>query len=265
MAKHHMGESTMRKTAITLLALGLAASFAVTTASAINLMSETFSYANGNLVPNGTWATHSGAGTDIQIVNGRAVGNNLNPPDDNRAFTAQTGKVYACFKIIIPTPTAAPDTNYIAHFKDTGTSNFYARVWVGASGSTFTFGLSATSCACNANCVPVFWPTPLLYDHDYTVAISYNPVTGGAELWVDPVLETDPKITSSGPPTPTIALSAFALRESASAPTACPAGNFAWGYSVDNLGVGTTFDDACNFGPTPTSSVSWGRVKTIYR
>jgi hypothetical protein len=257
----------MRKTATTLLVAALTA-ILVTPALAVSLLSEPFIYADGNLVPNGGWATHSGTGTDIQVVSGTAVGNNANAPDDNRTFTAQAAnaKVYGCLTITIPTPAAPPDTNYIAHFKDTGTSNFWARVWVGASGNTFTFGLSAGSCACNTNCVPVFWATPLLYDTPYRVAISYDGATGNAELWVDPLNESSLKITATGgaapPPQP---LSSFALRQSSSPPTACPGGNFNWSYVVDNLGVGTTFDDACATGQTPTERSTWGSLKSIYR
>ena len=57
----------MRKTAIMLLALGLAAA-AAAPAFAVSLMTESFTYPNGNLVPNGGWATHSGTGTDIQVL-----------------------------------------------------------------------------------------------------------------------------------------------------------------------------------------------------
>ena len=114
----------MRKTAITLLALGLAASFVGTTASAA-LLSETFSYPDGNLTVVSPWTNHSSpTGTDIKIVSGRAVGTMSNTPDDNRTFAGTTAKIYSCFELTIPTPLAAPDTGYIAHFKDTGTSNF---------------------------------------------------------------------------------------------------------------------------------------------
>ena len=256
----------MKRLVTTLGLLALAATVAPP-AFATNLMSETFPYSNGSLTANPLWTTFSGSGGDIQIVNGRAVGNNLNAPDDARAFTAQgtSAKLYACFGVTIPSPAAAPDTNYIAMFKDSGTSNFLSRLWVGASGTGFKFGLSATSCACNTNCVPVFWGTPLLFDHEYKITISYDGTTGIAELWVNATTQFDTKITASGGPINSINLSTFALRQSNSAPTACQVGSFAWGYSFDNLGVGTTFDDACNFGPTATQGKTWGQVKSIYR
>jgi hypothetical protein len=42
------------------------------------------------------------------------------------------------------------------------------------------------------------------------------------------------------------------------------AGTADWNWVVDNLGVGTTFDDACAR-PTPTTKSTWGKVKSIYR
>src|SRR5262245_14426350 len=100
----------MRKTAISLFVLGIAAVAFAATASATVLLSEGFSYPNGNLAGNGTWLTHSGAGTDIQVVSGRANGNMANAPDDNASFAAQptTAPTYACFEVTIPDPGGSP-------------------------------------------------------------------------------------------------------------------------------------------------------------
>ena len=68
--------------------------------------------------------------------------------------------------------------------------------------------------------------------------------------------------------TAALAVAGFGLRQSASA-SALPAspayvGTADWGFSVDNLGVGSTFDDACAI-PTPTRPATWGQVKGLYR
>ncbi len=88
----------MRKTAIALLALGLAATL-VSPAMAISFWSETFSYPDGGLAAGsgGNWAIHSGTGTDIQVASGVAVGDMATTPDDNRTFPAQDSlaKTYA--------------------------------------------------------------------------------------------------------------------------------------------------------------------------
>lgn len=244
----------MRKIATTILATACATALTAAAAFSAVLLTETFTYADGGLVANsgGNWLTHSGSGTDIQVVGGRAVGLMSNAPDDNRSFAAQTatGKTYACFSVNIPTPAGAITTgNYFLHLKDTGTSNFAARLAVVPSGSTFTFGIGATTTTFTS------WTSALSFDTWYVVAISYDAATGMAELWVNPASEASPNVTA-GPGTTGFLISSVAMRQSATASI--------FGFEVDDLGVGTTFGDACGQA-TPTNSTTWGRLKTIYR
>jgi hypothetical protein len=257
----------MKKIATTLAMLALSAS----TASAVTLLSESFSYPNGNLVPNGGWATHSGSGAtavDIQVVNGRAVGDNNNAPDDNRTFAAQptNAPTYACFEVVIPDPGGQPKVSYFAHFKDTGTTNFFSRVYVLPAGATgFTFGLSFSSTSASVG--PVAWSaTPLNYDQPYFIVIKYDPSTLTSTMWVNPTDESSTSISHTGTGS-AFSISAFALRQSFSSPTlpaSQPNGTAIVRFSVDNLGVGTTFADAC-YQVTPTRTGTWGHIKTLYR
>ena len=243
----------MKKTAIGFAALALVA-MATAPAFATVLMSEGFAYSNGNLVPNGGWATHSGTGTDVQVSAGRAVGNMANAPDDNRTITAQsaTAKTYYCMEVMIPTPAAAVVTNYFAHLKDTGTSNFAGRLGIVAgTTSGFRFALGST-----AFTTPVSWGSDLAFNTSYRVVVSYNAATGGAEMWINPANELSTKVTQAGGTTGFL-ISAFAFRQSST-------GGTAWGFSADNLGVGSSFDDAC-FQITPTRPSTWGQVKSHYR
>lgn len=251
----------MRKTATLLLIAGGALLLAAP-AFAVNLLSETFSYANGNLVPNGGWATHSGTGTDIQVVSGAANGNMSNAPDDNRTFTSQpiTAKTYVCFKCTIGAPSGTPSTNYFLHLKDATTTNFIAKVFVAPQGTSFAFGVSVIS-----STVPVVWPTALNYGQEYYVVLEYDPTAGfagNALLWVNPVTESDTHITATSTSGSNQTVSAVALRQSNSI---TPAGSTLWTYTVDDLGVGTTFADACVSGPVPTTNSTWGHIKTLYR
>ncbi|MBI1797365.1 MAG: hypothetical protein HY076_01690 [Candidatus Eisenbacteria bacterium] len=254
----------MRKYATPLIVLGLIVALAAP-AGAVVLMAETFTYPNGNLAGNGTWTTHSGAGTDIQVSTGQALGNMANAPDDNATFAAQsaTAKTYVCLQVKIPTPAATPVTNYFAHFKDATTFDFNARIYVMPSGSTFTFGLSTGSCA--SPCVIAQWPSALAYDTYYELVASYDAAAGSVELWVNPTAITDPKITHSTWSGTTsqvgMLVSAYALRQSTGG---IPSGTSNWTYLVDNIAVGTTFDFICA-APTPTQSSTWGKIKTVYR
>jgi len=259
----------MRKTATALLVLGLTAVM-VSPALAASLLSEGFSYADGNLAGNGGWTTFSGAGTDVQVVSGRAVGSGPNANDDHTGFAVQstTSKTYACFTVRIPAIAGAPKPIYFFALKDAGTANFVSRVYVLAlTGGGWTFGLSHSSTSATVGVVP--WGSPLSFDTDYTVAINYDPVAKSSTMWVNPVTEASTSVSIVNAAIPANAISTVALRQSASASTlpASPsyAGSTDWGFSVDNIGVGTTFDDACASGPTPTHKSTWGQLKTIYR
>jgi hypothetical protein len=259
----------MRKTAIALVTLGLAAVIAGP-ALAVNLLTDSFTYPVGNLVPNGGWANFSGAVTDIQVTaTGRAVGSGPNANDDHRLFAVQslTTKTYACFEVIIPAVAAAPKPIYFAMLKDAGTSTFLSRVYVlPLAGGGWTFGISHTSTSATVGVTP--WTVPLSYDTPYNIVINYDPVAKSSTLWVNPATEASPSVTDVNAGATAVAIQGFGLRQSATASTlpAVPAyvGTADWGYSVDNLGVGQSFDDACGT-VTRATEGTWGRLKAIYR
>ena len=237
---------------ITLLALGV---FAASSASAANFWSETFSYANGDLtaVSGGLWVTHSGAlPTDVQVVGGEAV-YGTSAPDDNRQFTpaqSATASTYACFKLKISGDQTAGG-GYFAHLMNNGTL-FAARVYAMLNDAT-TYKLAIAT----SSVTPVtgaIWPTPLTKGVYYNVVVKYDASTGYSTMWVDPTSEGSPSVISGTAVTGT-PISGFALRQ-------------ATGYGVatiDDIGVGNTFVDACALYPVPTSSNTWGKLKSLYR
>src|SRR5690349_25178862 len=88
-----------------LLALSAAPAFATV------LMSDSFTYPNGDLSANAPWAVYSGTPpTDIQVNAGRVIVNENNAPDDHALFPVQgtSSKTYACFDAIVPNPGGAP-------------------------------------------------------------------------------------------------------------------------------------------------------------
>ena len=262
--------TTMRKTAIALVAFAALAALA-TSAFATALMSDAFTYPNGNLTPNGGWATFSGAVTDIQVTSGRAVGFGPNANDDHVFFPAQpstSGKTYACFDVIIPAVAGAPKAIYFAGLKDAGTSAFVSRVYVLPVAGGFTFGLSHSSTSATVGVV-AWSTTTLLYDHKYNIVINYDPVLQKSTMWVDPVTESSTSVSIANTAIAALSVSTFFLRQSATAATlpASPsyAGTVDWGFSVDNLGVGTNFIDSCiQYKSTPTMHSTWGELKAIY-
>jgi hypothetical protein len=269
----------MRKIAIALLVLGLAAVL-VSPASASVFWTENFTYPDQPLgaAPVGTvnattgWYTHSSGGnlggspTDIQIVSGEARGNHANQPDDSRPFgpghsitTGATDKTYACFSLMVPTQASMLNTyQYFAHFKDnspTGTTFTCKLYTAGITGNATQFNLAINNTVTAGPYQP--WTTPLNFNQLYTVAMLYDAATGISKLWVDPVNEASPSVSAIDPVLTGRLLGAFALRQISNAS--------AGSYRIDNISVGTTFGETCGGLPTPTLRPTWGELKTIYR
>jgi hypothetical protein len=253
-------------TLLALLALSAAPAFATV------LLSESFTYPNGNLVPNGGWANFSGAGTDIQVVSGRAVVDHNSAPDDHILFPVQstTSKTYACFDVIVPPFTGgAAKPTYFCMLKDAGTSAFVSRVYVlptASGGITFGISQGATSVTVGAT---AWTATTITTGTKYNVVINYDPSNHASTLWVNPANESSTSVTDVNAATTALAVQGFGLRESFTASTLPPPyvlTGIAIQVSVDNLGVGTTFADACSqYQSTPAQRSTWGAVKQIYR
>lgn len=271
----------MRKIAIAFLALGLAASIAVAPASATKFWTETFTYSDqalgaapvGSVNPTTGWYTHSsgsnlgGSPSDIQIISGVANGNHANQPDDSRPFgagysitTGATDKTYCCFSLYVPTPASAMLTTfqYFAHFKDnltTGTTFTCKLYTAGIASDPTHFNLAINNTVTAGPYQP--WTSPLSFDTWYTIAMVYDAAAGVSKLWVNPADESSPFVTANDPILIGRLLGAFALRQISN--------GSAGTYRLDNISVGTNFDDTCKGSPTPTRNETWGRLKTLYR
>jgi hypothetical protein len=258
----------MKRTAIV---FGIAALLCAAPVFATSLLTETFSYSDGDLVAvsGGNWTMHSGSGTDVQVVTGTAVGNPLNSPDDNRTFAPQgaADKTYYVCRVKIPTPAEAmTGWTYFAHFKDTSTFNFSGRLWVLPSGSSFRFGVSVSSVNSSTYLTDIAqWPSDLQFDTWYIIMISYDAGAGLSEMWVNPVNESSTKVTSnttSGTATGFL-VSAFAIRQG-NGGSGLPS-PINWTFVIDSIGIGTTFDDALQAGTVAVQDETWSGIKGLFR
>lgn len=239
-----------------------AALLAAMPAFGAQLLNEPFSYPDGDLttVSGGVWVAHSGAGNKpIQVTSGtiRLEQSGGSGEDVHTAFAQQpvNSKTYACFNLIVEGPGfPAISSNYFAHFRTDGNFNFRARTFVtpATAGGDFTVGIDTDDSSVDA-----VWGTDLSYLTPYRIVISYDDATNTAELWVDPVSEASAKIVSSdGAVNVGVdALDRFSFRQDSVGET--------W-QIIDDLTVGQAFADVCD-GATPTSTSSWGRLKTLYR
>lgn len=227
-----------RVIAVAALALGCVGSFA-----SAQLLNEPFAYPDGNLAGQGSWTAHSGAGVlPVQVTSGLAVlaqaGGSREDVNTLLSGTLGAGqKYYSAFDL---SNSGGNGNVYFAHFKDSGTFNFAARIFITSNTlNDYTLGLSGSSSAIGAT-----WASGLTFGTSYRVVSSYDFDTGGVELWVAPVNQGSTSITTSG--TAAFAISSYALRQaSPSAGTSS--------QTVDNLCVADNFTDALNCTPEPAT------------
>lgn len=188
------------------LSLGLVA----TTAGAAVLLTENFSYADGDLtlfdgsganVSGGVWSSHSGSGFPIQVVSGEVVLNqgSGSREDANAALSANQGPTattWASLKFKVASGAILFSGDYFAHMRKNGDFTYPARIIVAApaGGGDFQVGLTTTSTGGST----VFWPSDLTFDTYYTVVTKYNAAAGTATLYVDPLAQTSAFVSASG-------------------------------------------------------------------
>lgn len=234
-----------------LLVAALAAIACSTQASLI--LSNSFAYPDGPLVggsvgsPLGVWVTHSGTANQVDVLGGVVNLTGTEGEDVSTVLTNATyptaisnGTVYASFDLNVSAlPTAAV---YFAHFKGTST-DFRARIFINTSATPgkFRVGIvngSATSAAY----------VPLDLDPGVTYKLVLRFVDAAtATLWVDPNAESNTANQAIGTDTITSGFAGcyyWAWRQSGNMGT----------FTVDNLLIGTTFDDVAVSGGAPSIS-----------
>ena len=216
-----------------ILILSVTVLFLVTGATA-QIITESFTYDDGSLVPNGGWATH-GRGTTGQIqVSSGAISLKMDgtvSEDVNRSFTSvTTGNIFASFDFSVSSSIGnfGSDTEYFAHFRLTSARG---RIDIaGPTGSSgFSIGLSVDDASPD-----VFWGSDLSFDTTYTLVMSYHTQNDASELWIDPVDSYSTSITDTGGGSAQ-SVDKFAFRQSDSTSNET--------ITIDNLIVGTSFND----------------------
>ncbi len=235
-----------RSTLLIPLALGLI--FSATQVSAAIIASDNFDYPDGSLVPNGGWANHSGTAGDLQIVGGQAVIQHGTPSEDaNLAFTGVAGDIYfgLDFTVNASGQISGTDNEYFAHFKDDG-FGFAARLDIvaGNSGGDFSVGIASNDSTADA-----VWGTDLDFGVTYRAVVKYDQVTNIAQLWINALFSTDISITGDDQSDPGNTITQFALRQSDS--------DLNETITVDNLIIGTTFEDVVVAAPVPVPAAIW--------
>jgi len=207
---------------------------------------DNFDYADGSLVPNGGWASHSGTAGDMLVSGGQVVVQHGSPSEDaNLAFAGTAGDLYygIDFSVSASANISGTDNEYFAHFKDSG-NNFSARLDVVApvGGGNYTVGIASDDSTADA-----IWGSDLTFGTTYRAVVKYDQIANIATLWIDAAAPGDISIVGDDQPDPGDDVVQFALRQSDS--------DLNETIFVDNLVIGTTFDDVVNAIPEPTSIV----------
>jgi hypothetical protein len=210
------------------------------------VLRDSFDYPDGALtnVSLGKWSTHSGTAGEINVTAGQVEltkleTENVNAVLDGAPYSESSGAVlYAKFTVFI---TALPSSSggYFAHFN--ASSSRRGRVFVnteGAASGRFRFGVGNGSSSPSTN-----WPADLNLNQPYTVVVKYTVDLAETKLWVNPTNENSPSITAVDVATVN-EVGAFSWRQTSGIGA----------MTVDDLVVGTTFDEAISGNESPTIS-----------
>ena len=222
------------------------------------MLSDGFdSYTLGNLVPQGTWASHSGTGSNpVQVVSGTPAGDKEisltqasgSREDVYRSLGVAMGagdKWYAGYTVKVTGTVTSND--YFASFYQllSGSNYFPSKVGVTTmTGSDYTFYLhqgSASGTPSAPSATTQSWATGFAFGSEHRLVVSYEYSTGKGELWVDPVcsLGADGNtkievINTAG--SSLIEADRYAFRQGS---------NTAGTQAVDDVRVATTWAEAC--------------------
>ena len=203
---------------------------------------ETFTYADGNLVNQGNWTylgtPNTAAPDEIKVTSGVAnfdgIGNDL-----QSKFTAvNSGTVFYKFKLTVNSNTAQTDPNggYFAGFVDTGTI-YGGTIWTKkVSDTSYKIGIEVRS----ASGASTSWTTAdYTVGQTYTVIVAYDFVAGtgndAVRLWVDNTDLNSPTLTDSHTGTDLASTSSFFLRQDSTAETPF--------IYIDDLKISTSSSD----------------------
>jgi endonuclease/exonuclease/phosphatase family metal-dependent hydrolase len=215
------------------------------------VLSDSFTYPDGALVTVGQtlWSNYSGTAGQVQVVSGEVFLSQANSEDVHAFLSGQPYapttniSLYASFSFRL-TSLPSGKGEYFAMFKTTGTSGFNDRLFV----TTNVAGLPTNSYRVGVANGATNFPTAILSSNlavgtTYELVTRYEVSRALATIWLSPAAESDPSATATDVASATNTITCFGLRESLAS------GNGMGSLYVDNLVVGTSFEDVVPGGP----------------
>ena len=219
-------------------------------AAASLYVNEPFAYPDGNLVGNGGWTAHSGAGAvPVQVLAGEAIvaqgagsREDVNTP---LGVTASAGTIlYSAFDVSVSGAAPTLVNSMFAHFM-VSSSVFNSRIWTvpAQDGRDYAIGFGSNSSSTFSGSV---WPSGFNYGQSFRVLHSYNFDTGEAQMWINPTSSADPSLSWAG--FASDAVNAYGLRQTSGDTS----------QNIDNLCVANDFNEALTCTPEPGSLALFG-------
>lgn len=245
-------------------------------AGAATILQENFNgYPDGPLsnppTVSSPWTRHSGTGNNLNVQGGAVrlsqadtVGNK---DDANRLFEGgvkfkadgdadnANNFLFSSFSVAFTALPTDQGGSYFAHFKSSAASEFYGRIWAGWEGGN-NISLRISSESANNGVDAVKWGQLLSLGVNYSVVTRLNVDTGAVTLWVNPIGEVSPSVTSTDTWGFAGEVEAYALRQGTTQPT----GGVVAGHgdvTLDNLTVGTAFSSVI---PEPNGILGLGAL-----
>ncbi len=218
---------------------------------------DNFDYANGDLptVSGGTWVAVAGSplpAEPVEVVNGeaRVRMNGLREDDNFLSFSSTTGSIYYGIDFRVPSLAPGMDTSpFFAAFTNAFSTSANGRLTIvepaGAGpDDDFTIGVTTDSTGVDAT-----WSTDLTFNTTYRAVVRYDQVTNESQLWIDAVSDTDTSISG------TDQLDANAdIIERFELQQARTSFSPVHEVFVDNLVIGTTFNNVVTAVPEPSAA-----------
>lgn len=225
-------------------------------AAAASIITETFDYPDGPLTTGsgGAWFTVSGSADQMQVSGGAAQLTFSNTEDVARSFE-QSYSTGTLFYSVMLTMHVGPGTagQYLMHLSDTETgisTDFFARLYVKGVGDGYQLGIRNRSLQSSPSDYPVVYDesVTLSLETQVAVVVKFDFETLQSTLWINPLNESSQSVTDvfevsfAGLDQ---TLSRIAMREASGIGTS----------SIDQILVGTTFDDVFVAVPEPSVMV----------
>lgn len=209
--------------------------------SAEVVLRDSFSYPDGLIVgaTNSPWLQHEGTAGQADISDGQLQITSAESEDVSALLSRQpydltnnpsVSALYSSFKVKFTTLPSRIGS-YFAHFRDMSVG-YRCRVYALTNGvaeaGKFRLGIASTNAF---STTPGFtsWTSDLSTGVTYTVVTRFSLADGTSTLWINPLSEGDPGISSTGT---NASISSYAFRQGPGIGT----------ILIDDLLVGTSFD-----------------------